>query len=120
MDVKRLGISMARALIIAALATVAAMAVLSLIAWLFRFSDGKINVGAVIIQIGACLLGGFAAGKGMKEKKYLWGLLIGLIYAAVLLVISFGISGAEGVNITGYITTILVCAGSAMLGGMIS
>ena len=64
MDVKRLGISMARALIIAALATVAAMAVLSLIAWLFRFSDGKINVGAVIIQIGACLLGDLRQEKG--------------------------------------------------------
>ena len=56
----------------------------------------------------------------MKEKKYLWGLLTGLIYAAVLLVISFWNFRAEGVNITGYITTILVCAGSAMLGGMIS
>ncbi len=120
MDIKKTGIVMARAWIIAGLVTGAAIGILSLIAWFFHFSDGKINVGTVIIQIGACLLGGFAAGKGMKEKKYLWGLLVGIVYGTVLLVISLGISGTEGFNVTSCITAILICAGSAMLGGMIS
>ena len=119
MDVKKIGMVMLRALIISAVFTCAAIAILALIAWFFRFSDGKINVGVVIINIAACLVGGLLAGKGMKEKKYLWGLILGALYFVVLFVISFAFAPEGGVSITSYITTILICLGSGMLGGMI-
>ena len=119
MDVKRTGMVMLRALIISAVLTGAAIAILALLAWFFHFSDGKINVGVVIINIGACLVGGLVAGKGMKEKKYLWGLRLGALYFAILFAASCAFAAGMGTSITSYITTILICLGSGMLGGMV-
>ena len=119
MDVKKLGRVMLRALIVSAVITGAAIAILSLIAYFFRFSDGKINVGVVVINILACLVGGLVAGRGMKEKKYLWGLALGALYVLILFGLSCIFSPAGGVSITSYITTILICLGSGMLGGMV-
>ena len=48
------------------------------------------------------------------------GLLAGVLYFIVLLIISLILAGEEGVSVTNYLTTILICLGSGMLGGMVS
>lgn len=119
MKAKNIALVMAKALILSALVTCAAVALLALMSYLLHFSDGKINIGVVVIDILACLIGGIAAGKGMREKKYLWGLLLGALYFGIMFLISVALSGKAGGSATSYITTVLICLGSGMLGGMI-
>lgn len=119
MAVKKCGTVIALALVVSAVLTGAAIAFLALLSWMFHFNDGKINAGVVMINIVACLVGGIVAGKGMKEKKYLWGLLLGLVYFLLLFAISWGFFGNNDFSLTSCITTILICLGSGMLGGMI-
>lgn len=119
MKAKNISLVMAKALILSTLVTCAAVALLALMSYLLHFSDGKINIGVVVIDILACLIGGIAAGKGMREKKYLWGLLLGALYFGIMFLISFTLSGKAGGSATSYITTVLICLGSGMLGGMI-
>lgn len=92
-------------------------------AWLML--SGKMTAGAERIALNAiriisCLAGGFLCGKRNKKRGFLWGLLLGLIYYGILMMLRC-LTGAndpqEPLNI---LTVMLCCLGSGMLGGMLS
>lgn len=93
---------------------------LSMLLYKFRLSDTVIHVGIVIIYIAATFFTGFLTGKKIGNKKYLWGLLLGAFYFIVLtlisLIINHGISDFTG----NFLSTLFICVGSGMLGGMLS
>ena len=56
----------------------------------------------------------------MKVKRYIWGLGLGVVYFALLLLITLGVYrglNGDGANL---LTTFILCAGGGMAGGMIS
>ena len=58
--------------------------------------------------------------ENMKVKKYLWGLLLGMGYFVILAVVSLVVKGGFQ-NFSGnFFLTMILCAGSGMLGGMFS
>ena len=64
--------------------------------------------------------GGFIIGKLMKVRRFFWGLSLGVVYFALLLLITLGVYkglNGDGANL---ITTFILCAGGGMAGGMIS
>ena len=77
------------------------------------------NVGVIVVYVVSCALGGFLAGRMRGERKFLWGLLLGVIYFAVLLAVSLVISGGEIPDGMHLVTALAICAGSGMAGGMI-
>lgn len=77
------------------------------------------NVGVIVVYVVSCALGGFLAGRMRGERKFLWGLLLGVIYFVVLLAVSLVISGGEIPDGMHLVTTLAICAGSGMAGGMI-
>lgn len=78
------------------------------------------KVGVIVIYVISCMLGGYIVGKMKKTRKFLWGLLAGTAYVVILLAIGLVICrGALPEPMTS-ITTIAVCMGAGMLGGMIS
>ncbi|MDO5146399.1 MAG: TIGR04086 family membrane protein [Eubacteriales bacterium] len=77
------------------------------------------SAGAIVISILSCFAGGFFCGKKNSKKRYLWGLSVGLLYFFFLLLIR-QIGGGGGRDAISWLTTFLYCAGSGMLGGMIS
>ena len=89
---------------------------------LYKFSLPKqaIGVGIILIYIVSTFLGGLLLGKNMKVKKYLWGLLLGMGYFMILAVVSLVVNGGFR-NFSGnFFLTMILCAGSGMLGGMLS
>ncbi len=89
---------------------------------LYKFSLPKQVIGAcvTIIYILSTFLGGLLLGKSMKVKKYLWGLVLGAGYFLILILISLIVNGGFQ-NISGnFWLTMILCAGSGMLGGMLS
>ena len=65
-------------------------------------------------------VGGFIIGKLMKVRRFFWGLSLGVVYFALLLLITLGVYkglNGDGANL---ITTFILCAGGGMAGGMIS
>ena len=52
--------------------------------------------------------------------KFLWGLLTGVLYWGLLMLISFGIYHSLQAEMGSLLTTLLLCAGGGMLGGMVS
>lgn len=94
--------------------------ILSMLLYKFRLSETIINIGIVVIYIAATFLTGFLAGKKTGTKKYLWGLFLGagyfLILTLISLIINHGISDFSG----NFLSTLFLCIGSGMLGGMLS
>ena len=76
--------------------------------------------GIYLSYIVSVFLGGFLTGKRLEQKKFLWGLLLGVIYFAILLLISLLMNEVAPLPMGSYFTVFLVCAVGGMLGGMIS
>lgn len=94
--------------------------ILSMLLYKLRLSETIINIGIVVIYIAATFFTGFLAGKKIGTKKYLWGLFLGagyfLILTLISLIINHGISDFSG----NFLSTLFLCIGSGMLGGMLS
>lgn len=78
------------------------------------------RIGVIAIYVISCMLGGFIVGKMKKTRKYLWGILAGSAYVVILLAIGLIIGMGSLPEPVNAITTIGVCMGAGMLGGMIS
>lgn len=86
----------------------------------FQLKSGAISVGVCIIYVISCFLGGFFAGKVQKAKKFLWGLLIGLVYIVIMSAVTLAVKRGFDIVLSGMLLNLLLCLGSGMLGGMVS
>ena len=109
-----------RSLLISYLCSAIILILLTVLLYKFRLDEAKITLGIHGTYILSCLLGGFLAGKSMKSKRFLWGLLTGIFYFLFL----FLVSSLQERSVTSELPQILkilgICAGSGMLGGILS
>ena len=87
---------------------------LALLLYKFQLSEPKVNIGIIIVYVISSFLGGFLEGKMMKTRKFLWGAAAGLLYFAILALISLGGGSSH------FVTTLILCTAGGTLGGMVS
>ena len=89
-----------------------------------ELSEASVRIGVIATYIISGFAGGFFVGKQMQDRKYLWGMLVGAIYFMLLVLLSLlvkqGMSEAIQAEPVRMLTTMLLCAVSAMAGGMFS
>ncbi len=78
------------------------------------------NVFLILTAVLSCLVGGWIAGKKMKTRRFLWGILAGIIYFVILCLIKTILGEAPVLNSPHALTSMFCCIGSGMLGGMFS
>jgi len=86
----------------------------------FQLDEGKIQIGIILTYILSCFVGGFLAGKMMKNRQFLWGVVLGLLYFLVMTLVSLAVNRELSGTSSGFVTTFLLCMGGGMLGGMLS
>lgn len=104
-------------------AYVLTMVILLLLAFLvFKVDLTQETVGVVITftYMLTCFLAGNLAGKQTKQKRFMWGGLMGVAYYIILLIISLIINGSFAEVTNSLFTTLILCAGGGMIGGMLS
>jgi len=84
------------------------------------WESGAISLGISVVYVISCFMGGFLAGKVQKNKKFVWGILMGLAYMIIMLAVSLAVKHGLHSNMSAFIMNLLLCLGSGMLGGMIS
>jgi putative membrane protein (TIGR04086 family) len=109
-----------KALFLSYLVTGIFLLVIAGLLYKFRLDEGKIRIGIILTYILSCFLGGFLVGKMQKSRQFLWGLILGLLYFAILMVVSLAVNREFSGTGAGFLTTFLLCMGSGMLGGMLS
>ena len=78
-----------------------------------NLSEKVIDIAIIAIYVISSLLAGLFYSKGAKSRRFLWGMGAGVAYFLIICVLSI-----EPVS-NSSITTLLICLGSGMLGGML-
>ena len=101
-------------------ALVAAYIVTGLLLLILAFALYKLGLSENVVELGVVFIGGFFIGKCMEVKRLLWGVLLGLFYAVLLLVLSLIVRGnAQGIIQSGLLNT-LICLGGGAIGAFLS
>lgn len=90
--------------------------------FMYKFELNEKNVSAAIvgIYVVSTLIGGVIIGKLTKSKRYLWGMVLGILYFVLLLLITLGVYRTLNGDSVSIVTSLILCAGGGMTGGMIS
>ena len=109
-----------KSLIFSYILTVLMLGVLAFLLYKLQLGEKAVNMAIIVIYVAATALGGFLAGKRMKSRRFLWGLLLGGAYFLILTAVSL-IVGKGNIQMgSSFFTTLVLCAGGGMLGGMLS
>lgn len=93
---------------------------LAFLLYKLQLREGIVSIGIILIYIAASFFAGFVTGKKMGSRKFLWGLLMGMLYFSVLTIVSLIINRSIDDIAGNFITALGLCAGGGMLGGMLS
>lgn len=110
---------MLKALLASYIVTCILLLLLSFLLYKFDLSEQKVQIGIIIVYIISTFAGGFLIGKLTKVRRFVWGLILGVLYFFLLLLISVGVyrtvqGGADTA------VAFALCAAGGMLGGMVS
>jgi putative membrane protein (TIGR04086 family) len=78
--------------------------------------SGGINFAYIV----SAFAGGFFVGKKVEQKKFLWGLIMGVFYFVVVLLVSLMMNSVAPLSLGSLLTVFVISSLSGMLGGMIS
>lgn len=109
-----------KSLLISYLLTAGLLLLLALFLYKFSLTEKIVSLCITGIYILVTFLAGFLAGKREGARKFLWGLLMGCLYFIILTLVSLIVNHGMGDLSSGYFTTLVLCAASGMLGGMLS
>lgn len=98
--------------------TACLLTILSCLLMSFGLSERIVRFSIIFIYVSVTFLAGLIFGKRMEHRKYLWGMSVGAAYFIVLFIISI-LANKEGISGTGSVfTTMVLCLGGGMMGGM--
>ena len=94
--------------------------VLTFFMYKFELNEKIVSAAIVGIYVVSTLIGGMIIGKLTKSKRYLWGMVLGIIYFVLLLLITLGVYRTLNGDSVSIVTSLILCAGGGMTGCMIS
>ncbi|MGN0435455.1 MAG: TIGR04086 family membrane protein [Wujia sp.] len=109
-----------KAMLIAYVITGILLFVLSWVTYKLELSDRSISAFVALIYIMSTAIASFYVGKCRKSRALVWGLVIGILYSAIVCLVSIIMSGGA-VNVAADgLGTILLSIGGGVLGAFIS
>ncbi len=116
---KSLIMFLVKCLLLSYLLTAVCLLLLAFLLYKLGLSEKTVSAAIISIYVISTLSAGFVAGKKLQNKKFLWGLLLGIIYFLILVAVSMAVNSSPGELGTSFLTTMILCAGGGMLGGML-
>lgn len=94
--------------------------VLTMLLSKLQLTESAVSVGIVAIYVVSGFLGGLLTGKKMKNRKFIWGMVMGGCYFLVLVLGSILFHKGLDMEASRFLTTLILCTASGMVGGMVS
>lgn len=107
-----------KSILFAYILTAMLLMLLALLLYKAGIGANIVSLSIIVIYVASAFFAGFLAGKKMQNKKFLWGLAMGGLYFLVLAVASLMANRSVGEMGNSFFTTMALCAGGGMLGGM--
>lgn len=73
-----------------------------------------------IIYFLSCLAGGFLAGREFRERRLIWGILTGILYAVILVTVSQLTGGLGSSGLLEVVLVFGICIGGGAAGSIVS
>ena len=84
-----------------------------------NLSERAVEIAVIAIYVVSSLIAGFLYAKGAGGRRFLWGMGAGVSYFLIICVLSVAMEPDYTPLSNSTITTLFICLGSGMLGGMI-
>lgn len=107
-------------LVLSCLATTAILLVLAFVMLKLQPGTGTIETAILVTYAVSCFLGGLYCGRRAEQKKFVWGMLLGVLYFLLLFLISGMGDRTVQSGLVQSLTALAICAGGGMLGGMLA
>lgn len=78
-----------------------------------------ISIGINAAYIASTFSGGLLTGKKMGQKRFFWGLIMGIAYFVILMLVSLMLNNASALPLGNLLIVFIICSISGMLGGML-
>lgn len=109
-----------KALMAAYVITGVLLLLLAFVLYKFELDEGKVTLGIIGVYIVSCLVGGLIVGKRIGTRRFIWGLIVGAVYFLILTGVSMAVNRSLDGNVGSFLSTMVMCMGGGMLGGMLS
>ncbi|MCM1113832.1 MAG: TIGR04086 family membrane protein [Muribaculum sp.] len=109
-----------KSLLFSYILTAGLLLLLAFVLFKLELSERPVAVAIIVIYVVATFFAGFVTGKKLGNRKFLWGLLMGAAYFVVLALVSLAVRQSPDALGNSFFTTMALCAGGGMLGGMVS
>lgn len=95
------------------------LAILAGLLYKLQLGENVIEIGIIVVYVISSLLAGLFFSKGAKSRRFLWGMGAGAVYFLVICAVSIVLEPEFAFLSNSCITTLTICVGSGMLGGML-
>lgn len=112
-------VALMKCLIASYLITGVLLMVVAALLYKFSLSENVVEISVIAIYCIASLLAGLFFSKGAASRRFLWGMVAGAVYFLIICAVSMIIEQEFTLLSNSSITTLLICLGSGMLGGML-
>lgn len=85
----------------------------------FSLSENVVDISIIVIYCISSLLAGLFFSKGAPSHRFIWGMAAGAAYFVIICAVSAVAEPGFVPLSNSCITTLLICLGSGMLGGML-
>ncbi len=109
-----------RALLVSYMVSGFLLLALSFALYRLKLKESQINQAVFAVYGIACLTGGFVCGKITRSRRFFWGLSSGLLYFAVLFVLSQAVSHGASPISSRTAAVMLLCTAAGAIGGILS
>lgn len=119
-DIQKEAVWILKSLLCACVVTGILLLLLALFVYKLNPEEKQVTIAVMAIYLVSTFVGGFTIGKWNRVRKFLWGMLVGAGYFILLLLVSLGIYHSlknGGVNA---MTTMFLCIGGGLIGGMLA
>lgn len=114
------GTILVKALFVSYIMTGVILLILALIMYKAEPPNMFISTGVVFAYIFSAFIGGMIVGKKTQEKRFLWGIISGLLYFSIIFAVSILMNKDIMSQLGSTIVVFVTCGFGGMLGGMLS
>lgn len=113
-------LSLLKGLLLSYIITAFLLLILAFLMLKLDLSGMVLSGGINFVYIISAFVGGFFVGKKVEQRKFIWGLVMGIFYFIVVMVISLVMNTSSPLSLGSLLTVFIISSLSGMLGGMIS
>lgn len=112
-------VALMKCLIASYLITGVLLMVVAALLYKFSLNENVVEICIIAIYCISSLLAGLFFSKGAASRRFLWGMIAGAAYFLIICGISMIVEQGFTLLSNAGITTLFICLGSGMLGGML-